>query len=88
MFDRMPQRDRIFIGKIDYTVCMFCHGEIDLLAQARRIIQHRDRTRRGNSAFPFQLVFRIRSRIFSFGMHIGSRSRTQDTTLIRGLNHG
>jgi len=56
----------IFIGKIDYTVYMFHHGEIHLLPQAHRIMQHRDRTRHGNSAFPFQLVFRIWSCIFSF----------------------
>ena len=78
----------IFIGKIAYTVCMFRHGEMHFLPHARRITQHRDRTRRGNSAFPFQLVFRIRSCILSFGAHISSWSRTWDTTLICGLNHG
>jgi len=83
-----PNKIDIFIGKIDYTVRMLRHGDIHLLPQARRITQHSDRTRRGNSAFPFQLVFRIRSCIFSFGMHISSWSRTRDTTLIRGLNHG
>jgi len=84
----MLQQDQHLIGKIDYTVCMFRHGEIHLLPQTRRMIQYRDRTRHGNSAFPFQLMFRIRSCIFSIGMHIGSWSRTRDTTLIRGLNHG
>jgi len=87
-FDLMLQQDWHLIGKIDYTVCMFRHGEIHLLLQVRRIAQHRDRTRRGNLAHPFQLVFRIWSCIFSFGMHISSWSRTCDTTLIRGLNHG
>jgi len=77
----------IFIGKIAYTVCMFHHGEIQLLPHAPRIAQHRDRTRRWNSAFPFQLVFRILSCVFSFGAHISSWSRTRDATLIRGLNH-
>ena len=78
----------IFIGKIAYTACMFRHGETLLSPHARRITQHRDRTRRGNSAFPFHFVFRIRSCVFSFGAHISSWSRTRDTTLIRGLNHG
>jgi len=67
---------------------MFRHGEMHLLPHARRIMQHRDRTRRGNSAFPFDTVFRIWSCVFSFGAHISSWSRTRDTTLIRGLNHG
>jgi len=77
----------IFIGRIACTVRMFHHDETHLLPHARRITQHRDRTRRGNSAFPFQLVFRIRSCVFSFGAHISCWSRTRDTTLIRGLNH-
>jgi len=78
----------IFVGKIDCTACMFHHGDMLLLPHARRIMQHRDRTRCGNSAFPFHFVFRIGSCIFSFGVHISSWSRTWDTTLIRGLNHG
>jgi len=78
----------IFIGKIAYTARMFRHGKMLLLPHARRIVQHRDRTRRGNSAFPFHFVFRIGSCVFSFMAHISSWSRTQDTTLIRGLNHG
>jgi len=41
----------IFIGKIAHTVRMFRHGETLLLPHARRIVQHRDRTRRGNSHF-------------------------------------
>jgi len=78
-FGRMLQQDRHLIGKIAGTVRMFCHGEMHLLPQARRIVQHRDGTRRGNSAFPFQLVFRIVSCVFSFGVHIGSWSGTRDT---------
>jgi len=78
----------ISIGKIAYTVRMFHHGEIQLLPHARRIVQHRDRTWCGNSSFPFHIVFRIGSCIFSFRAHISSWSRTRDTTLIRGLNHG
>jgi len=77
----------IFIGKIAYTARMFRHGETLLLRHARRIVQHRDRTRRGNSAFPFHFVFRIGSCVFSFRAHISSWSRTRDTTLICGLNH-
>jgi len=41
----------IFIGKIAYTAHMFCHGEMLLLPHARSVVQHRDRTRRGNSHF-------------------------------------
>jgi len=41
----------IFIGKIACTVRMFRHGEMLLLPHARRIAQHRDGTRRGNSHF-------------------------------------
>jgi len=67
---------------------MFRHGEMLLLPHARRIICHRNRTRRGNSSFPFQFVFRIRHCIFSARAHISSWSRTRDTTSIRGLNHG
>ena len=78
----------IFIGKIAHTVRMFRHGEMLSLPHARRIVQHREMTRRGNSAFPFHFVFRIRSCVFSFRAHISSWSKTQDTTLIRGLNHG
>jgi len=88
MFAQILQQDWHLIGKIAYTVHILRHGDIHLLPQARRITQQRDRTRRGNSAFLFHFVFRIRSCIFSFGMHIGSGSRTWDTTLIRGLNHG
>jgi len=62
--------------------CFCYHNE------ARRIVQHRDRTRRGNSSFPFHFVFRIGSCIFPFEAHISSWSRTRDMTLIRGLNHG
>jgi len=64
------------------------HGEMLLLPHARRIMQHRDTTRRGNSSFLFHFVFRIRSCVFSIRAHISSWSRTRDTTLIRGLNHG
>jgi len=78
----------IFIGKIACTVRMFRHGETLLSPHARRIVQHHDGTRRGNSAFLFHFVFRIGSCVFSFGAHISSWSRTRDTTLIRGLNHG
>jgi len=78
----------IFIGMIVCTVRMFRHGDMLLLPHARRIAQHRDRTRRGNSAFFFHFVFRIRSCIFSFRAHISSWSRTRDTTPIHGLNHG
>jgi len=67
---------------------MFRHGDIHLLPQALWIVQHRDRTRHGNSAFAFHFVFRIGSCNFSFGAHINSWSGTRDTTLIRGLNHG
>jgi len=84
----MLQQDWHLIGKIAYTVRMFRHGEMQLLPHARRIMQHRDRTRRGNSAFLFDIVFRIWSCVFSFGAHISFWSRTRDTTLIRGLNHG
>jgi len=88
MFDRIYQRDR----HLHWQDCL--HGahvsswHILLLPHARRITQHRDRTRHGNSAFPFHFAFRIGSCIFSFEAHISSWSRTRDTTLIRGLNHG
>jgi len=59
-----------------------------LLPHARRITRDRNRTRRGNSSFPFHFVFRIRHCIFSSRAHISSWSRTRDTTPIRGLNHG
>jgi len=77
----------IFIGKIACTVRMFHHGDMLLLPQARRIAQHCDGTRRGNSKFLFHFAFRIGSCVFSFGAHISSWSGTRDTTLIRGLNH-
>jgi len=67
---------------------MFRHGEMVLLPHARRNVRHRNRTRRGNSSFPFHFVFRIRHCIFSTRAHISSWSRTRDTTSIRGLNHG
>jgi len=41
----------IFIGKIGHTMRMFRHGDALLLPHAHRIIQHRDRARRGNSHF-------------------------------------
>jgi len=91
MFDRFFHQDwqfDIFFGKIAYTVRMFHHGDMLLLPHARRIVHYRDRTRHGNSSFPFHIVFRIGSCIFSFRAHISSWSRTRDTTLIRGLNHG
>jgi len=78
----------IFFGKIACTVRMFRHGEMLLLPHARRIAHHRNRTRRGNSSFPFHFVFRIRHCVFSCRTHISSWSRTRDTTSIRGLNHG
>jgi len=67
---------------------MFRHCNMLLSPQVRRIAQHRDRTRRGNSSFCSLLVIQLRSCIFILGMHSGSRSRTRDMTLIRGLNHG
>jgi len=78
----------IFFGKIACTVRMFRHGEMLLLPHAHRIARHRNRTRRGNSSFPFHFVFRIRHCVFSSRAHISSWSRTRDTTSIRGLNHG
>jgi len=78
----------IFVDKIANTVRMFRHGEMLLLPHARMIIRHRNRTRRGNSSFPFHFVSRIRLCIFSIRAHISSWSRTRDTTSIRGLNHG
>jgi len=51
-------------------------------------VRHRNRTRRGNSSFPFHFVFRIRHCVFSSRAHISSWSRTRDPTSIRGLNHG
>jgi len=41
----------IFFGKIAYTVRMFRHGEMLLLPHARRIVRHRNRTRRGTHRF-------------------------------------
>jgi len=78
----------ISIDKIAHTVRMFCHCNVLLSPQVHMIVQHRDRTRRGNSSFHSLLVFRIRSCVLFLGMHISSRSRTRDTTLIRGPNHG
>jgi len=83
-----PNEINVFIGKIDCMARMFRHGGMLLSPQARMIVQHRDGTRRGNSAFPFHFVFRIRSCVFSFSEHISSWSRTLDTNLIRGLSHG
>ena len=88
MFDRCSKKIDIFIGKIACTVRMFRHGKMHLLPQARRIAQHRERTRRGNSSFLFQLVFWIRSCVFVLRAHISSWLRTRDTTAIHGLNHG
>ena len=59
MFDQVFRQDRHLFDKIVYTVRMFRHGDALLLPHARRIVQHRNRTRRGNSSFPFQLVFQI-----------------------------
>jgi len=47
------------ISEIAHTVRMFHHGDVLLLPHAHRTAQHRDRTRRGNSAFPFHFAFRI-----------------------------
>ena len=59
MFDQASNKIDIFFDKIVHTVRMFRHADVLLLPHARRIVQHRDRTRRGNSSFLFQLVFRI-----------------------------
>jgi len=88
MFVEYSNKNDIFIGKIDYAVRRFRYCNRLLLPQVHRNTQHCDRTRRGNSSFRSHLVFRIQSCIFSSGMHSSSRSRTWDTTLIRGLNHG
>jgi len=88
MFDPSSNKIDIFFGKIAYTVRMFRHGDTLLLPHARRIIQRCDRTRRGNSTFPFHFVFRIQSCVLSHRAHISSWSRTRDATLIRGFNHG
>jgi len=78
----------ISISTIAYTVRTFCHCNMLLLPQVRRNAQHRDRTRRAKTSFRSHPMFRIRSCVFSFGMHSSSRSRTRDTILICGLNHG
>jgi len=69
----------IFIGKIAYTVRMFRHGEMLLLPHARRIAQHRDRTRRGNSHFrstlcsALDLVSFPLGRTSVLGLELGTR---------------
>jgi len=78
----------IFIGKTAHTARMFRHGEMVLSPHARRNTRHHNRTRRGNSSFPFHFVFRIGSCVLSTRGHISSWSGTRDTTPIRGLNHG
>jgi len=88
MFVKYSNKINIFIGKIDYTVRTFCHCNALLLPQVRRNAQHRDRKSHDNSSFCSHLMFRIWSCILSLGMHSSSRSRTRDTTLIRGLNNG
>ena len=88
MFDQAFRQDRHLFDKIVYTVRMFHYGDILLLPHTRRIVQHRNRTRCGNSSFPLHFAFRIGSCIFSFWAHISSWSRTRDTTLIFCLNHG
>jgi len=60
-------------------VRMFHHGDILLLPHARRIVHYRDRTRRGNSSFPFHIVFRIDlvsfplGRTSVLGLELGTR---------------
>jgi len=69
----------IFIGKIALTVRMFRHGEMLLLPHARRIVQHRDRTRRGNSHFlstlcsALDLVSLPLGRTSVLGLELGTR---------------
>jgi len=69
----------IFIGKIAYTVRMFRHGEMLLLPHARRIVQHRDGTRRGNSHFrstlcsTLDLVSFPLGRTSVLGLELGTR---------------
>jgi len=69
----------IFIGKIACTVRMFCHGETLLLPHARRIVQHCDRTRRGNSHFrstfcsALDLVSFPLGRTSVLGLELGTR---------------
>jgi len=74
----------IFIGKIDYTVRMFRHGEILLLPHSRRIVQHCDRTRRGNSHFCSTLCSALDLVSFPsgctsvLGLELGTRLRFVD----------
>jgi len=88
MFIEHSNKIDIFLGKIHHMVCMFRHCNVLLLPKVCRNVQHRDRTWRGNSSFFSRLMFRIQSCILFLGIHSSSRSRTRDTTLIRGLNHG
>jgi len=74
----------IFIGKIVCTVRMFRHGEMLLLPHARRIVQHRDRRRRGNSHFhstlcsALDLVSFPSGRTSVLGLELGTRLRFVD----------
>jgi len=69
----------IFIGKIACTVRMFRHGEMLLLPHARRIMRHRNRTRRGNCRFrstlcsAFDLASFPLGRTSVLGLELGTR---------------
>jgi len=66
------------------TVRMFCHGEMLLSPHARRIVQHRDGTRRGNSNFrstlcsALDLVSFPSGRTSVLGPELGTRLRFVD----------
>ena len=74
----------IFIVKIACTVRIFCHGETLLLPHARRIAQHRDRTRCGNSHFRSTLCSALNLASFPsgrtsvLGLELGTRLRFVD----------
>jgi len=74
----------IFIGEIAHTARMFRHGEMLLLPHARRIAQHRDRTRCGNSHFrstlcsALDLVSFPSGRTSVLGLELGTRLRFVD----------
>jgi len=88
IFVNYLKQDWHLIGKIDYKVRMFRHCSVLLLPQVHRDVQHRDRTRRGNSTLRSLWMFRFGSCILFLGIHSSSGSRTRDTTRILGLNHG
>jgi len=60
-------------------VHMFHHGEMLLLPHARRIVQHRDKTRRGNSHFRSTLCSALdlasfpSGRTLVLGLELGTR---------------